>query len=51
MGPAGRRSEEHIALLRALWTAEGDLVEFHGAYHDMPRSTPSPAPCSGRSRS
>jgi probable F420-dependent oxidoreductase len=40
----GRRSEEHIALLRALWTAEGDLVEFHGEYHDVPPIDPEPRP-------
>jgi probable F420-dependent oxidoreductase len=40
----GRRSEEHIALMRALWTAEGDLVEFHGAYHDVPPIDPEPRP-------
>ncbi|MEX1009648.1 MAG: LLM class F420-dependent oxidoreductase [Acidimicrobiia bacterium] len=40
----GRRSEEHIALLRALWCAEGDLVEFHGEYHDIPPIDPEPRP-------
>ena len=40
----GRRSEEHIALLRALWTAEGDLVEFHGTYFDVPPIDPEPRP-------
>jgi probable F420-dependent oxidoreductase len=40
----GRRSEEHIALLRALWTADGDLVEFHGDYHDVPPIDPEPRP-------
>ena len=40
----GSRSEEHIALLRTLWTAEGDLVEFHGAYHDVPPMDPEPRP-------
>jgi probable F420-dependent oxidoreductase len=40
----GRRSDEHIALLRALWTAEGDLVEFHGEYHEIPPMDPEPRP-------
>ncbi len=40
----GRRSEEHIALLRALWCAEGNLVEFHGEYHDIPPIDPDPRP-------
>ena len=41
---AGRRSEEHIALLRALWCADGDLVEFHGEFHDLPPMDPEPRP-------
>jgi probable F420-dependent oxidoreductase len=40
----GHRSEEHIALLRTLWTAEGDLVEFHGDYHDVHPIDPEPRP-------
>jgi probable F420-dependent oxidoreductase len=40
----GRRSEEHIALLRALWCAESDLVEFHGEFHDLPLMDPEPRP-------
>jgi len=40
----GRRGDEHIALLRALWTAEGDLVEFHSTYHDIPPIDPEPRP-------
>jgi probable F420-dependent oxidoreductase len=40
----GRRSDEHIALLRTLWTASGDLVEFHGEYHDVPLIDPEPRP-------
>jgi probable F420-dependent oxidoreductase len=40
----GRRSEEHIALMRALWCAEGDLVEFHGEFHDLPPMDPEPRP-------
>jgi probable F420-dependent oxidoreductase len=40
----GTRSEEHIALLRALWTATGDVVEFHGKFHDLPPVDPEPRP-------
>ena len=40
----GARSEEHIALLRTLWCADGDLVEFHGEFHDLPPMDPEPRP-------
>jgi len=40
----GARSEEHIALMRALWCAEGDLVEFHGEFYDLPPMDPEPRP-------
>src|SRR6516162_1412578 len=40
----GRRSEEHIALLRHLWCAEGELVEFHGEFHDLPAVHVDPRP-------
>ncbi len=40
----GVRSEEHIALMRTLWCAEGDLVEFHGEFHDLPLMDPDPRP-------
>jgi probable F420-dependent oxidoreductase len=40
----GARSEEHIALLRALWCAEGDVVEFHGAFNEIPPMHPEPRP-------
>jgi probable F420-dependent oxidoreductase len=40
----GARSEEHIALLRALWCAEGDVVEFHGEFNDLPPMDPEPRP-------
>jgi probable F420-dependent oxidoreductase len=40
----GARSEEHIALMRALWCAEGDVVEFHGEFHDLPPMDPEPRP-------
>jgi len=40
----GARSDEHIALLRALWTAPGDHVEFHGEFWDIPPMDPEPRP-------
>src|SRR5262249_30675630 len=40
----GRRGEEHIALLRALWCAEGNLVEFHGEFFDIDPIDPEPRP-------
>jgi hypothetical protein len=40
----GRRSEEHITVLRALWCADGDLVEFHGEFHEIPPMDPEPRP-------
>ncbi len=40
----GARSEEHITLMRTLWCAEGDLVEFHGEFHDLPPMDPEPRP-------
>jgi probable F420-dependent oxidoreductase len=40
----GARSEEHLALMRTLWCAEGDLVEFHGEFHDLPPMDPEPRP-------
>jgi probable F420-dependent oxidoreductase len=40
----GRRTEEHVEVLRALWCAEGELVEFHGEFHDIPPMDPEPQP-------
>jgi probable F420-dependent oxidoreductase len=40
----GRRSEEHIELLRTMWCAEGDLVEFEGEFHQVPPMDPEPRP-------
>ncbi|MEY2571775.1 MAG: hypothetical protein QOE63_2125 [Acidimicrobiaceae bacterium] len=40
----GARTEEHIALLRAIWSAAGDLVEFHGEFHDVAPMDPEPRP-------
>ncbi len=39
-----RRSEEHIALLRALWCGPGAEVEFHGRFHDVPPMDRRPQP-------
>ena len=40
----GARSDEHVALLRALWTAEGRHVAFQGEFHDVPPMDPEPRP-------
>lgn len=40
----GARAEEHIALLRAIWTEPSDHVEFHGAFWDVPPMDPEPRP-------
>src|SRR6516165_9247442 len=40
----GARTDEHIALLRAIWTAPGRHVEFHGEYWDIPPMDPEPRP-------
>jgi alkanesulfonate monooxygenase SsuD/methylene tetrahydromethanopterin reductase-like flavin-dependent oxidoreductase (luciferase family) len=40
----GARADEHIALLRAIWTAEGSHVEFHGEFWDVPPMDPEPRP-------
>jgi probable F420-dependent oxidoreductase len=40
----GKRSDEHIELLRTLWTAEGKHVEFHGEFWDIPPMDPEPLP-------
>jgi probable F420-dependent oxidoreductase len=40
----GRRTDEHIALLRHLWCAEGEVVEFHGEFHDILPMHPDPRP-------
>lgn len=39
------RSEEHIALLRHLWSACEPLVSFHGQYFSFTDIDPSPFPC------
>jgi probable F420-dependent oxidoreductase len=40
----GARTDEHIALLRTLWTAQGEHVEFHGDFWDIPPMDPEPRP-------
>lgn len=40
----GARADEHIALLRHLWCADGDTVEFRGEFHDIPPMHPDPRP-------
>jgi probable F420-dependent oxidoreductase len=40
----GRRTEEHIELLRTLWTAPGRHVEFHGEFWDLAPMDPEPRP-------
>lgn len=40
----GRRTDEHIQLLRTVWTAEGDTVEHHGEFYDLPPVDPRPTP-------
>jgi probable F420-dependent oxidoreductase len=40
----GARADEHIALLRAIWTAPGRHVEFHGEFWDFPPMDPEPRP-------
>jgi probable F420-dependent oxidoreductase len=40
----GRRTDEHIELLRTVWTATGETVEFHGEFYDLPPVDPRPTP-------
>ena len=40
----GARADEHIELLRTIWTAPGPHVEFHGKYWDIPPMDPEPRP-------
>lgn len=40
------RSEEHIALLRAMWSTDGH-VEFHGRFYDVAPMDVRPAPVRG----
>lgn len=40
----GSRSEEHIAVLRRLWTADEPLVSFAGHFYQFPNIDPEPRP-------
>lgn len=40
----GARADEHIALMRRLWTAEGDTVDFEGRFYRVPPIHPEPRP-------
>jgi len=40
----GARADEHIELLRAIWTEPSDHVEFHGEFWDIPPMDPEPRP-------
>lgn len=40
----GARTDEHIALMRALWTADDDVVGFSGEFHQLPPMSPEPRP-------
>ncbi len=40
----GARTDEHIALLRRIWGAGGEHVEFHGEFWDIPPMDPEPRP-------
>jgi probable F420-dependent oxidoreductase len=40
----GARSDEHIAVLRALWEAEGEAVAFDGEFSSFPAIDPNPQP-------
>lgn len=40
----GARADDSLSLLRAIWTAPGDHVEFHGEFWDIPPMDPEPRP-------
>jgi probable F420-dependent oxidoreductase len=40
----GARTDEIIALFRALWCAEGEVVEFDGEFYKVPPIDPEPRP-------
>lgn len=40
----GARTDEQIALMRTLWTAPDDVVEFKGTFHRLPPMDPNPRP-------
>lgn len=40
----GHRVDEQIALLRTIWTATGETVEFEGEFYQVPPMAPDPRP-------
>ena len=40
----GRRVDEQISLLRTLWSATGETVEFAGEFYQLPPISPDPLP-------
>jgi probable F420-dependent oxidoreductase len=40
----GARTDEQIALFRALWCADGEVVEFDGEFYRLPPMDPRPFP-------
>jgi probable F420-dependent oxidoreductase len=40
----GKRADEHIEMMRAIWSAPDDLMEWHGPYFDLPPMDPRPQP-------
>lgn len=40
----GARTDEHIELLRTIWTEPGRHVEFHGEFWNIPPMDPEPRP-------
>jgi probable F420-dependent oxidoreductase len=40
----GRRVDEQISLLRTLWSATGETVEFAGEFYHLPPISPDPRP-------
>ncbi len=40
----GRRVDEQISLLRTLWSATGETVEFDGEFYRVPAISPDPRP-------
>lgn len=43
----GARSDEHIAVLRALWSGDDRYVEFHGSFYDFDQVDRCPQPVGG----
>jgi probable F420-dependent oxidoreductase len=40
----GARVDEQISLMRTIWTAPGNYVEFHGRFWNIPPMDPEPRP-------